>query len=372
MLIFSYMSKGMAAQNVGIGTNIPTNKLSVAGKVNITDSLGVGTASPRARLDVLGNTLLRGTNSNTFNTPLLAGVEFFTGRSSLGVKDVNQTTADLAFNWSGAGGGFRHFIETRHDIVPGNGNALGFYINNQGTAAGSSTPAIGNTLQLAITGSGVGVGTNTPDASAQIEIKTANKGLLLPRVVDTTAVAAPAEGLMIYNRNTKRTNFFDGARWQSLQNAATTVGTQPDSITYTIGSSINNFVAGTFQLISSGHAASTIIGPFGGGTPSVSVASFSDIIFKKATDNNSAGFIRNLTTGAITNTFIEIKFFKPGSTSPYYSVKGTNFFVNGFDVNTATGFAETISIVPTIIGFKNWINNTTWAWNRSTNVSSTY
>lgn len=42
------------AQNVGIGTTNPVNKLTVDGRVDITDSLGIGTSTPTARLDVLG------------------------------------------------------------------------------------------------------------------------------------------------------------------------------------------------------------------------------------------------------------------------------------------------------------------------------
>ncbi|GAB3570531.1 hypothetical protein GCM10027578_26880 [Spirosoma luteolum] len=44
----------------------------------------------------------------------------------------------------------------------------------------------------------VGIGTTTPDASAQLEIKAANKGLLIPRVNSTSDVSSPANGLLVY------------------------------------------------------------------------------------------------------------------------------------------------------------------------------
>ncbi|MBK8391938.1 MAG: hypothetical protein IPL23_22840 [Saprospiraceae bacterium] len=44
------------AQNVGIGTTTPANKLSVVGKMDISDSLGIGTTTPTAKLDVSGTT----------------------------------------------------------------------------------------------------------------------------------------------------------------------------------------------------------------------------------------------------------------------------------------------------------------------------
>ncbi len=371
LMLFLCISGMLAAQNVGIGTSTPANKLSVVGKVNITDSLGVGITSPKAKLDVLGNTLLRGINTNTFNTPSLAAVEFFTGRNSIDQVDPNQASADVAFNWGGAGGGYRHFIETRHDVVPGNGNELGFYINNSGTAAGSSTPGTGNTLQMAITGSGIGVGTNSPHASAQIEISSTNKGLLLPRVNDTTLVSAPAEGLMVYNKNLKMPSFFNGSGWQSMQNTAATL-VEPDSITYTVSANANTFVAGTYRLSSETQNVITNI-TFSSGGGTASAPNFSAITFVKTRDVNSTAFIRTLTLGVSTSTFIEIKYYKAGINTPYYSVKATNFFVSGFNINTASGsLVETITIEPIIYGYKDWINNTSYAYNQTLNTSVAY
>ncbi|GAB3996679.1 hypothetical protein GCM10028807_39850 [Spirosoma daeguense] len=44
----------------------------------------------------------------------------------------------------------------------------------------------------------VGVGTNTPDASAELEVRSTSKGLLIPRVNSTGDVANPAKGLLVY------------------------------------------------------------------------------------------------------------------------------------------------------------------------------
>jgi BclB C-terminal domain-containing protein len=44
----------------------------------------------------------------------------------------------------------------------------------------------------------LGVGTTTPDPSAQLEIRSTSKGLLIPRVTSTGNVPTPAEGLLIY------------------------------------------------------------------------------------------------------------------------------------------------------------------------------
>lgn len=44
----------------------------------------------------------------------------------------------------------------------------------------------------------VGVGITTPDPSAQLQIESENKGLLIPRVTSTALVTSPATGLMVY------------------------------------------------------------------------------------------------------------------------------------------------------------------------------
>ena len=42
----------MMAQNVGIGTTTPLNKLSVNGNADITGKVGIGTATPTGELNV--------------------------------------------------------------------------------------------------------------------------------------------------------------------------------------------------------------------------------------------------------------------------------------------------------------------------------
>jgi hypothetical protein len=146
-----------ASGNVGIGTINPVNKLSVSGKANI-DSLGIGIATPSAGFDVNGTALLRGINTNTIGGPMSAGVEFFTGRTSTGALNAGQTTADIAFNYGGTGGGYRHFISTRHNnFASSPDNSIDFYINNSSTLSGSSAPGTGNVLSLSVNANGVSI-----------------------------------------------------------------------------------------------------------------------------------------------------------------------------------------------------------------------
>ncbi len=64
----------------------------------------------------------------------------------------------------------------------------------------------------------VGIGTASPNASALLELQSTNKGLLLPRVADTSAVPSPAKGLLIFANSTNSAWFYDGAKWQETAN----------------------------------------------------------------------------------------------------------------------------------------------------------
>ncbi|MES2775150.1 MAG: tail fiber domain-containing protein [Bacteroidota bacterium] len=80
----------------------------------------------------------------------------------------------------------------------------------------------------------VGIGTSSPNGSAMLEISSSSKGLLLPRVADTSAVAIPVKGLVIYNNTNNKLWYYDGSRWQ--QSAGNSGGM--DSIWYKAKDSI--------------------------------------------------------------------------------------------------------------------------------------
>jgi hypothetical protein len=63
----------------------------------------------------------------------------------------------------------------------------------------------------------VGIGTPTPHASAQLEISSANKGLLIPRMTQANRPVSPATGLLIYQtNNTPGFYYFNGSSWAAL------------------------------------------------------------------------------------------------------------------------------------------------------------
>lgn len=80
----------------------------------------------------------------------------------------------------------------------------------------------------------VGVGTATPHASAALEVRSAGKGLLIPRTdsAGIAAIASPAKGLMVYDTARAAFMFYGGAGWSkvggnldaSVQNGRVPVG----------------------------------------------------------------------------------------------------------------------------------------------------
>ena len=68
----------------------------------------------------------------------------------------------------------------------------------------------------------VGIGTNFPNASAQLEIASTTKGLLLPRMTSAqrAAIAGPVAGLMVFDTDFKEFYQHDGAAWRKLLNSS--------------------------------------------------------------------------------------------------------------------------------------------------------
>ncbi|MEO6454874.1 MAG: hypothetical protein ABIN97_12410, partial [Ginsengibacter sp.] len=65
----------------------------------------------------------------------------------------------------------------------------------------------------------VGIGTNLPNASAQLDISSANKGILIPRMTaeQLAAITSPATGLLVFQTdNIQGFYFYNGAIWTLL------------------------------------------------------------------------------------------------------------------------------------------------------------
>ena len=69
---------------------------------------------------------------------------------------------------------------------------------------------------------GINTDNSTPDASALLDIKSTDKGLLIPRMssVQRTAISSPAAGLMVYDVTTKTYWYYDNNQWNEIRNGS--------------------------------------------------------------------------------------------------------------------------------------------------------
>ncbi len=63
--------------------------------------------------------------------------------------------------------------------------------------------------------SNVGIGTLNPHPSSVLELESTEKGILIPRMTtsERTAIASPAQGLLVYDVSTNNFWYFDGTQW---------------------------------------------------------------------------------------------------------------------------------------------------------------
>ena len=213
----------------------------------------------------------------------------------------------------------------------------------------------------------VGIGTASPDSTAVLDIFSTNKGVLIPRVLDTANVTKPMEGLVIYNKNSRSPYYYNGKQWLSLgARLPGTASPSTDSITYKFTNS--NFTNTEEHILAASHGVSmtTNVGAGGisGGAPQLS--SFS---FIKAFDVNSIAFNKAAIAGSTIAT-VEFKFYTGASAIPYLSYKFTNVVIEAYQVSGSAGggpLTESVSIAFEIFGVKDWVKNVEFAWSQVTN-----
>ena len=74
-----------------------------------------------------------------------------------------------------------------------------------------------------LSGGKLAIGTTTAHPSALVEMYGTNQGFLMPRLTNAQilAIASPADGLMVYNRDCKVLQYFDGISWRGISKSGT-------------------------------------------------------------------------------------------------------------------------------------------------------
>ncbi|GGH25175.1 hypothetical protein GCM10007423_09190 [Dyadobacter endophyticus] len=91
----------------------------------------------------------------------------------------------------------------------------------------------------------VGVGTISPAPTAQLDVQSTSKGLLIPRMLDSerTGIASPATGLLVYQTNgSSGFYYFDGVVWRPLHSGdAVGFTATKNALAINASGSINDF-----------------------------------------------------------------------------------------------------------------------------------
>jgi BclB C-terminal domain-containing protein len=194
----------------------------------------------------------------------------------------------------------------------------------------------------------VGIGTITPDGSAQLEISSPNKGLLIPRVLEATRTLLmpnPATGLLVYQTDGVAPGFYyyDGAAWQPLKAPAAAAGAGT-IIPYASGTPITmitplELIGGANSIVSFGSSAAIL--PALGGIIDASLA-----------PNMAFSVPRSGTITSMSSTFsLSVSLSLVGSTVTvqaqlYSAPEGSNNFtpILGAVVSHAPGLSGLLSI----------------------------
>ncbi|HCU06983.1 MAG TPA: hypothetical protein DIC42_05340 [Holosporales bacterium] len=77
----------------------------------------------------------------------------------------------------------------------------------------------------------VGIGTTNPDPSSMLDIQSNAKGVLIPRMLtsERIAITSPANGLLVFDTDTKSFWFRDGSAWKELVSGGELVDTDGDT-----------------------------------------------------------------------------------------------------------------------------------------------
>ncbi|GAA4440207.1 hypothetical protein GCM10023091_23500 [Ravibacter arvi] len=197
----------------------------------------------------------------------------------------------------------------------------------------------------------VGIGTTTPDASAQLDITSTVKGVLVPRMTSAqrAAIASPADGLLVYDTDTK--GFWynkTGSGWTQLNNAAfalpySGIATNPAplfSVTNQgAGAALEGIATGTgpagrFENTSTANTTGNVLDVKTNGLGNIPDNTQGNASSFLVNHNNSVGAAVRAEVGTIFGNF--------GAAAVYGTSSGTGGFAGLFHSSNTSGNGKTL------------------------------
>jgi len=185
----------------------------------------------------------------------------------------------------------------------------------------------------------IGVGTVTPDASAILEMKSSNKGILLPRLsgINRGSILLPAKGLLIFNLDNNSVEVNSGTpsapNWISVTGATGSQGLTSVALgPFNVASGINaSGVGGTYNTATGLNSSTT------GGTYNIATGINASTIGGSL---NQATGINSSALGGTENLADDLNSTTIGGTLNVAS--GINSSVIGGSTNTASGINASV------------------------------
>jgi hypothetical protein len=183
----------------------------------------------------------------------------------------------------------------------------------------------------------------TPDASSILEIRSATKGLLIPRMstTDRNNISTPATGLILYNTTTNKFNFYNGSSWTEFSSGSSAInsitgtsnrisigGTATDPVIDIASTYVGQNSITTLGTITTGTWNGTVVGVAYGGT-GLNSYSTGDLIY--ASDATTLSKLTAGSTGQVLRS--------NGVAAPSWTEGGTMMFSgasNNTSVNNTT------------------------------------
>ncbi len=150
-----------------------------------------------ANVGVVPNTLITGATKTklTYDT------------KGLVTAGTDATTADIAPSTN------KNYVTDAQLIIIGNTSGTNTGDQNLASVLTQGTDA-GNKKIINVNQQGIG--TSTPNVSSALEISSTTQGFLPPRMTQFQRdLISPVLGLIVYNLDTKRPNYYDGSEWRN-------------------------------------------------------------------------------------------------------------------------------------------------------------